>query len=296
MNTTQLECFLAVADTLNFSRAAERLNITQPAVSHQIAALEDELGVKLFHRTSKTVRLTHEGYLFTQYAGEILKLAGLSRTRLKKSLDAQTLHLGVGCRNALEMRLLQGVLSRLCREYPALMPIPRLVPFNSIENLLDVGDIQVLLSFRENRPKQAVYQELALCPVACVCREDHPLAAYSSLTLQQLQQGGRLAVCHPPACPPALFACQNQIIPAHDPSELLFCNSLEAAETLAAAGLAFALLPDFPRTRAPGLRYLPVPELPPQSFGVACASGRRSPLLRRFIALLGEALQPDGQV
>ena len=58
MNTTQLECFLAVSDTLNFSRAAERLRLTQPAVSHQINALEDELGVKLFQRSSKSVRLT----------------------------------------------------------------------------------------------------------------------------------------------------------------------------------------------------------------------------------------------
>lgn len=58
MNTTQLECFMTVANFLNFSRAAEVLRITQPAVSHQINALENELGVKLFHRTSKSVRLT----------------------------------------------------------------------------------------------------------------------------------------------------------------------------------------------------------------------------------------------
>ena len=51
LNTTQLECFLAVANCLNFSRAAEQLRLTQPAVSHQISTLEDELGVKLFKRT-----------------------------------------------------------------------------------------------------------------------------------------------------------------------------------------------------------------------------------------------------
>ena len=53
LNTTQLECFTEVANFLNFSRAAEHLRITQPAVSHQINTLEDELGVKLFLRTSK---------------------------------------------------------------------------------------------------------------------------------------------------------------------------------------------------------------------------------------------------
>lgn len=60
MNTIQLECFLMVADCLNFTKAAESLKITQPAVSHQIRALEDELGVKLFIRTNKRVSLTKE--------------------------------------------------------------------------------------------------------------------------------------------------------------------------------------------------------------------------------------------
>lgn len=57
MNTIQLECFVAVAEHLNFSRASEELKITQPAVSHQIHALEEELGTKLFLRTSKSVSL-----------------------------------------------------------------------------------------------------------------------------------------------------------------------------------------------------------------------------------------------
>ena len=52
MNTTQLECFLAVAQNLNFSKAAESVALTQPAVSHQIRSLEEELGVQLFTRTS----------------------------------------------------------------------------------------------------------------------------------------------------------------------------------------------------------------------------------------------------
>ena len=60
---------MSVSNFLNFSRAAEQLCITQPAVSHQINALEDELGVKLFHRSSKSVRLTQAGHLFTQCQG-----------------------------------------------------------------------------------------------------------------------------------------------------------------------------------------------------------------------------------
>lgn len=58
MNTIQLECFLAVVDSLNFTKAAEAVQLTQPAISHQIQTLENELGTPLFLRTSKRVELT----------------------------------------------------------------------------------------------------------------------------------------------------------------------------------------------------------------------------------------------
>ena len=61
MNTQQLECFIQVAENLNFARAARNLHITQPAVSRQIHALESELGARLFDRTTRTVSLTPIG-------------------------------------------------------------------------------------------------------------------------------------------------------------------------------------------------------------------------------------------
>ena len=73
MNTSQLECFLAVCEHLNFSKAAREVRLTQPAVSHQISSLEDELGVKLFFRTSKSVKLTVEGFKFKSFAEKMMK-------------------------------------------------------------------------------------------------------------------------------------------------------------------------------------------------------------------------------
>ena len=72
MNTTQLECFLAVAETLNFSKAAGMVNISQPAVSHQISSLEAELGVTLFKRDPRELSLTSEGENVYCYAVDIL--------------------------------------------------------------------------------------------------------------------------------------------------------------------------------------------------------------------------------
>lgn len=67
MNTMQVSCFLEVAKQLSFVRAAETLYSTQPAVSYQVKALEEELGIKLFDRTNRTVTLTEAGvYLYSR--------------------------------------------------------------------------------------------------------------------------------------------------------------------------------------------------------------------------------------
>lgn len=292
MNTTQLECFMAVANFLNFSRAAEYLRITQPAVSHQINTLEDELGVKLFHRTSKSVRLTQEGFQFTQYAGEILKLSNLSKARMKESSQAPA-RLKIGCRNAAELRMLRPALRRLRLEQPELLPVLRLIPFDSLENLLAEGDVHLIFSFRESAPQKARYQELARCPVVCVCGEDHPLAAREQVTLAELRQAGRIAVCRPPICPQALFAHQSQAVGERATDQVLFCDHQETMTTLVETGYAFAVTVDFPHARLPGLRHIPIPECRPLSFGAVYLPGEAMPDLRRFLELLRESIEAE---
>ena len=112
MNTVQLECFLAVAEHLNFSKASRVLKITQPAVSHQIQALEEELDVKLFVRTSKSVTLTREGMLFLPDAQLILKTARSAKTRL--GIQEDFLPLNLGCHNYPESGVFPPVLNSLC--------------------------------------------------------------------------------------------------------------------------------------------------------------------------------------
>lgn len=286
MNTTQLECFMAVANFLNFSRAAEQLRITQPAVSHQINTLEDELGAKLFFRTSKSVRLTQAGHLFTQYAGEILKLTGLSKARLIECQETLPQRMGIGCRNFLELRLLQSVLAPLRLEMPKLLPVLRLIPSASLENLLAEDDIQTFFSLQEAVPKKAVYREVDRCPVVCICSRAHPLAAYEQLTVQQLREGGVIATCPPPIYPPALFPMQNQIVGQRGPDQMLFCDSLEIVYTLVEAGYGFAIMPDLAPARLPGLRYIPIPEFGSLSFGAVYRANSLTPALRLFLSVL----------
>ncbi|MET8145734.1 LysR family transcriptional regulator [Sphaerisporangium sp. NPDC005288] len=82
MELQQLRYVLAVAETRNFTRAAERCRVVQSALSHQIAALERELGARLFERTSRRVRLTPAGEAFLPAARECLEAADRARSHV----------------------------------------------------------------------------------------------------------------------------------------------------------------------------------------------------------------------
>ena len=83
MNDIQIACFLAVSEHLNFTKAAEQLHITHPAVSQQIQSLEKELGVRLFQRTTRSVRLTEEGKMFVNDARQLMALSSRAKKRFQ---------------------------------------------------------------------------------------------------------------------------------------------------------------------------------------------------------------------
>ncbi len=277
---------MAVANTLNFSRAAERLRLTQPAVSHQISSLEDELGVKLFHRTSKSVRLTQEGYLYTQYAGEILRLFNASKGRLKAAREENQRVLGIGCRNTLELRLLTGVLSELRREDArGFVPSLRVVPHDGLENLLYDAEIQIMPTFKEGAPKRAVYREMSKCSVVCAVSPDSELVGRKQVSVEDISQSGRIAISRPEAAPRAALAVQNQLIADMNPNDIIFCESVEILSYVVASGFASAVLVDTPGIRVSGVEYIPVEGTETVSYGAAYMAEEMTELLRRFLEI-----------
>lgn len=89
MDFKQLNYFVAVAEELSFSRAAEKLHMSQPPLSQQIKLLEESLGVQLFERTRRVVKLTHAGTLFYDSAQEILRQYAAARELCAQTRDGQ---------------------------------------------------------------------------------------------------------------------------------------------------------------------------------------------------------------
>ena len=91
MNLKQLEAFMRVADTGSFSRAARELYLTQPTVSAHISALEKELGVRLFVRTTKEVRMSGDGEVLYEYARVMLE----TEKRIREVFEKKTQNLSL---------------------------------------------------------------------------------------------------------------------------------------------------------------------------------------------------------
>ncbi|MGN0494998.1 MAG: LysR family transcriptional regulator [Lachnospiraceae bacterium] len=123
MDIRILRYFLSVAKEQNFTKAAEQLNITQPTLSRQLAALEEELGTALFIRGSRNVTLTEAGILLKRRALEIIDLEEkmLDELKVKDDLIEGTITIGCGEFAAVE------TLADICKAYKEKFPMVQIV-------------------------------------------------------------------------------------------------------------------------------------------------------------------------
>lgn len=208
MNTFQLSCFLAVAEYLNFSQAAQQLHVTHPAVSQQIQSLEKELNVKLFQRTTRSVKLTEEGKAFLNDARQIVAISDRAKKRFDSTMPGTLEVLSLGFYNFPCMFLLSDALEQLHAERPQLHPRLQVIPFQHIYRMLEEGDLDAVVGFRESPSVKisALYKEIA------------PGAA--GMPLLQPQSAGsahRSLPQRPPGGTPGPVPAAEILLPLHRP-------------------------------------------------------------------------------
>ena len=287
MNTMQLECFLAVADNLSFARAAEQLHVTQPAITHQINSLENELQAKLVRRTTRIVELTDDGRTFLGYARSILKAAHFAKNRLSEHHQDYIQTFAIGCHSPSELNLIAPALKQLYQNFPMLHPDLRMIPFPALRNMLEEEAIDVMIGFRDEKINLAsvTYIELAQSQIACALPKEHPLADKKQLTLKELNEEP-VVLCEPDRCAEAIAQLQGQLLASHSPSQLYFGENLECTLTFTKAGIGLALLPNLPFMHQEGLTYVPLENESTISFGLYYKTSFNSPILKTFIQIL----------
>ena len=120
MELRHLRSFLAVAETLNFSRAAERLHLSQPALSRQVQELELDLAVTLFSREKGKVTLTDAGHTLVEHARELLARSDNAASHVQAVARGECATVEVGYAPSLAVQLLPLVLERLAQSHPSL--------------------------------------------------------------------------------------------------------------------------------------------------------------------------------
>ncbi len=294
MNTMQLSCFVEVAVTLSFSKAAENLHVSQPTVSHQVKALEQEMGCQLLVRSTRSVHLTEEGMAFLGYASDILDLADRARRRIAQGKSPDAHHLGIGVGAGYEAQLFASTIRRMSKEDEAFEPVLRMGPNSALIDMLEGGSIDVALSYRDPAGEAAgatVFRQLFTVPAAVVCADDHALAGLATTTSGELVRAGKLALPNPRNCPAAIVHTQRAIAAMLDQADIMVCANAEIALAIAASGVACAIIPDIPALHRREVSFVPIEDVDPIVIGVRVRRGRRPALLDRFIAVLSEELQ-----
>src|SRR5262252_382416 len=240
MDLFQLEVFVTVAREGSFSRAAEKLYRTQPAVSQAIRKLEREVGESLFDRSSRDGTLTDAGQMLHEYAQNLLNLRAEAHVALRELREMHKGKLAVAA-NEFTCLYLLPVLAEFRRLYPAIKVTVHRALASRIPDLILSHSAELgVVSFNPDEPvlrSIVVYHD----ELAFVVHPSHPLAAEKQVSIGQL--GAESFVAHNVASPyreKVLSAFQRHKTPLHMNVEL---PTLQTIKLFVAMGNGVALVP-----------------------------------------------------
>jgi len=295
MNEQQLRCFVQVAQTLSFARAAEALYRTQPTVSHQINSLEEELKVPLFVRNKRIVELTAAGQTFYYEAVKILQ-------EMEDAVDLVT-----GRNNNFEYSFTVGfacVSETINCSYNDLVQKYRSKHPEAIPALTITGHKTMVVDFKALRLDMMFIKEYELRGMSdyqfiklfddgaiCVCPESHELAGQKEVLLDEIANYP-LILCDPLVLSTSLYEMQDALQMKAKSGKIYYAKLDLEAHSLVKAGYGVALMR---RMIAPppgsGLTSIPIKGRTDYAFGIAWHSGETNPMIRDFIKVVKNELK-----
>lgn len=229
----QLECFLTVSETRSFTRAAERLFISQPSVTNHIRNLEAELGIRLFERSQKKAVLTSEGRIFHSHVERLMK--GISHTLEEinaiRNLAGGTLDIGISPLSSVPSAM--NVIRSFMDAYPDI----RVTFFEkSTEELSrEVAERKIDAAFVTGEAEMDLlsYEEISREELVACCSRSHPLRRHNTLGLDELR-----------ALPLILAAdFGEKLKETLGAANVIYAEGIQTIKGLIAAGCGIAILP-----------------------------------------------------
>jgi DNA-binding transcriptional LysR family regulator len=302
LESRDLRYFLAVAEELNFSRAARRLHIAQPALSRAIRALEDRLGSRLFHRTTRHVSLTDAGAVLKEDAEMILAALRLAEARVHRAAQVQR-PLVVAVKPGSDGHLLQAIHHRYHVESGHLRPMVKVVGCGVQDAPLRSGTADlVYMRLAPGTSSEFAVTELLTEQRVALLPATHPLA-----TAQELQRADLAAepVVRWAGLSGARLDYELGLDEAVHVTDSVRREGPEVTDwsqlvETVALGQAIAFVPastarQFPR---PDLVYVPVRALTPSTVALAAArNSQRAQVIDAYIqTALSEARRPQHNI
>ena len=292
MDLRHLRYFLAVAEELNIGRAAARLCISQPPLTRQIRALEDELGVSLFVRTAKGVELTQAGEMFRVEATNIRMMieAGIDRTQRVSAGKLGRLDI------AIFGSAIYDTVPKLLQKFRGKLPDVSIVlhTMDKNEQIEALRDRRITIGFnRLISPPADIGRELvAMERLVVVLPEDHEFSARKAVPLRVLADFPIVLfpnIGRPNFVDHVIQLCKQQ---GFEPNIAQIVGDAVTGVALVARGFGLTMVPESVASslRFAGTTYRPLADAPQAVVDISCLyrASDQSPLLHSFLAVVRE--------
>ncbi len=242
MDTNSLTAFLAVVDCGSFSEAAEKLYLTQPAVSKRIATLEDQLGMPLFDRTGRTTSLNEAGRTLLPRARKMLELLNDTRQEITNLSGQIKGPLSIATSHHIGLRRLPDTLKQFSKQYPEVDLDIHFVDSEASYEMLARGEIELgIITLSPESPANVIARRIWDDPLVFMAAKDHPLAKDKRITTERLSQF-QTVLPGPKTFTyrmvQRLFEEEKLVL-----NTVMSTNYLETLRMLASIGLAWCILP-----------------------------------------------------
>lgn len=283
----RLRCFLAVAEELHFRRAAERLSMTQPPLSMAVKSLEDELGVQLFERTTRTVRLTQAGLVLRDRTQRLFD--DLERTvhLVQRTAAGMEGTLRIGFVGIATVMGLPGLIRETRRRFPKVHIELEELPTEGLVERLTSGSLDIAF-VRGEPPEPLDYRTYRTEPYWLALADGHPWAKREAVSVTELD--GESLLFFPRRFQPEVH---DEWIAAFvhigiRPNFAQEIHSLRSELAMVAAGVGFALVTQsIAQQPHAGVRFVPLMNFEPKvEVNVAWNADQVSESAQRFLELL----------